>query len=81
MNLILNCYMGYNEHPQQTMERFGITYQKAIPQSLTDQWIFLGCQNIPKLLPENFSVFECEDISKMVGFGLSKEDAKKYHSP
>ena len=40
-----------NRHPQKVMKELGITYQKAIPQSLGDQWWFNGCENIPNKLP------------------------------
>jgi hypothetical protein len=38
-------------HPQKTMEELGITYERAIPQSIADQWWFLNCANVPKDLP------------------------------
>jgi hypothetical protein len=76
-HLRLSCYMGYNEHPQQTMKRLGITYQHATPQSMGDQWWFWNCENVPEPLPEHFSILECNDPFEMVGYGLSKEDAKK----
>ena len=76
-HLILNLYMGYKEHPQETMNRLGITYQFATPQTLGDQWWFWNCENIPNPLPEHFSILECEYPFEMVGFGLSNEDAKE----
>ena len=76
-HLRLSCYMGYNEHPQQTMKRLGITYQHATPQSMGDQWWFWNCENVPDPLPEHFSILVCKDPFELVGYGLSKEDAKK----
>lgn len=68
--------MGYNEHPQNTMERFGITYQHATPQSMGEQWWFWNCENIPDPLPEHFSILDLDPIEQ-IGLGLSKEDAEK----
>jgi hypothetical protein len=76
-HLRLSCYCGYDEHPQQTMKRLGITYQHSTPQSIGDQWWFWNCENVPNPLPEHFSILECKDPFEMVGWGLSKEDAEK----
>jgi len=68
----------YNdEHPLQSMERLRITYQHATPQSMLDQWWFWNCENVPDQLPEYFSILECKDPLKMLGWGLSKENAEK----
>ena len=69
--------MGYDEHPQQTMKRLGITYQHSTPQSMGDQWWFWNCENVPEPLPEHFSILDCDDPSEMVGYGLSEQDAEK----
>ena len=39
------CCLDVNDqrHPQVIMKSLGITYEKAIPQSIADQWWFLGC--------------------------------------
>ena len=75
-HLRLSYYMGYDEHPQLTMKRFGITYQHATPQSIADEWWFWNCENIPIPLPKHFSILEVDPM-KMIGWGLSKEDAEK----
>jgi hypothetical protein len=75
-HLRLSCYMGYNEHPQQTMTRLGITYQHATPQSMGDQWWFWNCENLPEPLPEHFSILDLNPMEQ-IGWGLSKEDAEK----
>lgn len=38
-------------HPQKSMRELGITYSKAVPQSIADQWWFYDCENIPEKLP------------------------------
>ena len=73
-HLRLNCYMGYAEPPQQTMQRLGITYQHSTPQSMGDQWWFWNCENVPEILPEHFSILDVDPI-KCIGYGLSKEKA------
>jgi len=75
-HLKVNLSIGCEEHPRQTMNRLGITYQHATPQSMGDQWWFWNCENVPEPLPQRFSILECKDPFKMVGWGLSKEDAK-----
>lgn len=40
-----------NMHPVKAMKLMGITYKKAIPQSICDQWWFYDCENLPKPLP------------------------------
>lgn len=77
IHLRLNCYMGYDEHPQQTMKRLKITYQHATPQSIADQWWFWNCENVPTPLPEHFSILDCKDPFEMVGWGLSEDVAQK----
>lgn len=75
-HLRLSFYMGYNEHPHQTMKRFGITYQYATPQSMGDQWWFWNCENVPESLPEHFSILDLNPMEQ-IGWGLSEEEAKK----
>lgn len=75
-HLRIDCYMGYNEHPQATMKRLGITYQHSTPQSMGDQWWFWNCENVPEPLPEHFSILDLDPM-KQIGWGLSQEDAEK----
>lgn len=83
IHLRLNCYYGYDEHPQETMKRLGITYQHATPQSIADQWWFWNCENVPNPLPKHFSLLTSYTTGKQldpfdcIGNGLSKEDAEK----
>ena len=37
-------YAGEERHPQTVMRALGITYEKAIPQSMGDQWWFFNCK-------------------------------------
>jgi hypothetical protein len=34
---------GEKRHPQEVMKDLGITYRKAVPQSIADMWQFFGC--------------------------------------
>jgi hypothetical protein len=70
-------------HPQAVMQELGITFQHATPQSVADQWWFWNCENIPDPLPEFLFVAELDPM-KMIGWGLSLEQAEKiaaYKSP
>lgn len=62
-------------HPQEVMKRLGITYQQATPQSISDQWWFWNCENIPEELPEYLEAKDWNPM-EMIGWGLSKEDAE-----
>lgn len=42
---------GEDGHPQKVMDQLGITYSRAIPQSIADQWWFYDCENVPAELP------------------------------
>lgn len=75
-HLRLNCHYGYNEHPQATMKRLGITYQHSTPQSMGDQWWFWNCENVPDPLPIHFSILSLDPM-ELIGWGLSQEDAEK----
>jgi len=65
---------GYKGHPQKEMEKLGITYQHATPQTLGDQWWFWNCKNLPKELPVFLEKTDWNPI-KMIGFGLSEKRA------
>ena len=40
------------DHPQDVMMTLGIDYEEAIPQSVGDQWWFMGCTGNTESLPE-----------------------------
>jgi hypothetical protein len=76
-HLRLGCYYGTNgEHPQLTMKRHGITYQYAVPQTISSEWWFFNCENVPSPLPERITVLNCEDPYRLVGWGLDEEMAE-----
>ena len=72
-HLRLDCYME-NEHPQIIMKNLGITYQKATPQSIGEQWWFWNCENIPCELPKNITFLEVDPLM-CIGYGLSEKEA------
>lgn len=65
-----------NRHAQLVMKELGITYQLSTPQSMGDQFWFWNCENIPEKLPVYLTELKVEDPFKMVGYGISKEDAQ-----
>lgn len=79
MNLKFELYGWEGKHPLKVMEGLGITYQHATPQSMTDQWWFWNCENVPNPLPPMLSVLDL-DPQKCIGYGLSKEDADNIES-
>ena len=66
---------GATKHPQHVMQDLGITYQKAVPQSMSDSWQFWNCENIPDPLPEYLTAHE-GDPMEYIGYGLSREMAE-----
>ncbi|MNO84513.1 hypothetical protein D3C76_758550 [compost metagenome] len=61
-------------HAQIVMRWFGTTYQKAVPNSLTDSWQFWNCENAPDPLPKYLTEITASPDA-YVGHGLSQEDA------
>lgn len=47
-----------NKHPQLIMKELGITYKRAVIQSLGEQWWFFDCENIPDNLPDYLEVLK-----------------------
>lgn len=43
--------LGSSPHAHDAMKALGITYAEAIPMSVSDQWVFCKCENIPVELP------------------------------
>ena len=67
---------GICEHPQDVMEKLGITYQHATPETISDSWIFWNCENIPNSLPTYLEIINCNPL-KAIGYGLDEKTAKK----
>lgn len=65
-----------NRHPKQVMRELGITYQHAIPQSISDSWEFWNCNNVPNELPPYLEKMDWDPMER-IGWGLSQEDAEK----
>ena len=42
---------GEFRHAQDVMTELGIEYQHATPQSISSEWWFWNCENIPEKLP------------------------------
>lgn len=49
---------GEFRHPQEVMANLGITYERAIPQSIADQWWLLNCEY--KELPAYIRTMHCD---------------------
>jgi hypothetical protein len=67
-------------HPQELLRRMGITYQYAVPQSITNSWEFWNPENLPDTLPDGFLLVD-ENPNKWLNRGLSIDmiyDIKKH---
>lgn len=42
---------GEARHPQVVMQEIGVKYARSVPQSIADQWWFIGCTCLPESLP------------------------------
>lgn len=69
--------LGQKEHPQKVLRNLGITYTHATPQSISDQWWFWNCQNLPEPLPKYLKDLNVEDPTTMVGWGISEKEAQE----
>lgn len=72
-HLVLDLYQ-VKGHAQDHMEALGITYQLAVPQSMSDSWWFFNCENMPDPLPESLSFLKATP-QQCVGRGLSQQKA------
>ena len=76
------CVMGASidcdetRHPQKVMLGLGITCQHATPVSMSDQWLFWNCENVPDELPKFINVLGLDPM-ELVGCGLSQDNAEK----
>jgi len=73
----MTAQMDFNEtrHAQQFMKDVGITYQHSTPQTLSEQWWFWNCENIPDNLPEFITELELDPM-ECIGYGLNRELAE-----
>lgn len=62
-----------DRHALDVMKDFGITYQIAVPQTISDCWQFWNCENVPEPLPRFLKVMDMQP-EDAVGYGLSKAD-------
>lgn len=69
-------YEGVDKHPQLVMKELGITYRHSTPQSISDEWWFWNCENIPDVLPKYLRVLNINPFDA-IGYGLSQQDAEK----
>lgn len=56
------------------MKALGITYQLAVPQSMTDTWWFFNCDNMSDAMPSRLRVLDTT-AQQCVGWGLSQQMA------
>lgn len=57
------CCIECKQHPVEYLNSIGVTYKKAIPQSLRDQWWFLDCENLPNKWPNFMTKLKTEDAA------------------
>lgn len=72
--LIVSMY-DIDEHAQKFMRGLGVEYGLAVPQSIADCWQFYMCDYDPNTLPDFVDVRNDIDPMRLVGYGLSQEDA------
>jgi hypothetical protein len=68
--------LDVNNHPQEIMKDLGITYQHCTPQSISDEWWFWNCKNIPTILPEYLCILDINPTD-CIGWGLSEQKANE----
>ncbi len=55
---------GENRHAQVVMKELGITWRESIPQTIADQWWFLGCEDVPASLPAYVNEIDPETVEE-----------------
>lgn len=63
------------KHPQKVMRLLGIKYQHATPQSISGEWWFWNCENVPEKLPKYLEPLNVNPM-EAIGWGLSKKEAE-----
>nr|WP_315492544.1 hypothetical protein [uncultured Pseudomonas sp.] len=72
-HLILDI-CGMPIHACEFMAALGITYQLAVPQSMSDTWWFFNCENVRSSRPSRLRVLD-KTAQQCVGWGLSQHMA------
>ena len=67
--------MGILRHPYADMEKLGISYKIAVPQTISDGWLFFGVANLPTPLPAYLMLTD-ENPEKYIGSGLTENEVK-----
>lgn len=60
--------------PLEDMRDLGISYTHSTPRTVADCWYFWNCTGVPEPLPTHIETFRTDPM-KLVGYGLSEEDA------
>lgn len=47
LDLMAAHLAGETRHAEAVMQDLGISYRRAEPQPIADQWQFFGCENVP----------------------------------
>lgn len=58
-DLVGAAYAGESRNPQEVMRELGITFERAIPQSMGDQWWLFNCEHGE--LPVFITEMKCGD--------------------
>jgi hypothetical protein len=70
--------LGSSPHAQAVMRHYGITYEEAIPQSISDSWKFLGCDKVPDTMPKWMSAELSEErIKREQAWAMRPDDGKR----
>lgn len=54
---------GESRHAMEVMRELGVTWAKAEPHPIADQWWFIGCESVPAKLPGFITMIERPHIS------------------
>lgn len=65
----------FKQHPQKVLRDLGITYKKAVPQSIGNQWWFFDVHgDLDKLHKDLYEIKFKDDLSELIGYGLCPQD-------
>lgn len=58
--------LGEMPHAQAAMKALGITYRRAFPRPVVDDWCFCFCENVPAELPKWLTRASPEELAYLL---------------
>ena len=66
VSYLMMSQLGVKGHAMSVMNQLGIRYSRAIAQPMGEQYWFIGCRNVPDVLPEYISTISDEIVANWI---------------